>query len=139
MVSNFFVPNEEGWQAVAAELVPKLQAGDVVFLSGEMGVGKTCLARAVIRACGHLGPVRSPTYPIYILYPLNPPILHADLYRLDSLEGTDLVEAMEGCISLVEWPERVEAFAKHASPWRVLILEQGEGRQVSIEPPSNRN
>lgn len=138
-MSNFFVPDEQGWQTIAAELVSELRTGDVVFLMGEMGVGKTSLARAIIRSYGHVGPVRSPTYPIYILYPLTPPVLHADLYRLEDLEGTDLEEAMDGCISLVEWPERVEALAPHAPMWRIHIEECGEGRQVSIDPPSNRD
>lgn len=83
----------------------------VIFLSGELGAGKTTLARGFLHAAGVAGPVRSPTYTLVELYALGRlTVVHADLYRLrepselDSLGLRDW--AQPGHLWLIEWPER---------------------------------
>jgi tRNA threonylcarbamoyladenosine biosynthesis protein TsaE len=84
-----------------------------VFLAGDLGAGKTTLARGFLRAAGITGPIRSPTYTLLELYEgLACSILHLDLYRLrdpSELEPLGLREwARPGYLWLVEWPDRGE-------------------------------
>ena len=92
-----------------------LRPGDVVTLAGDLGAGKSTLARAVIRtlAGDEALEVPSPTYTLMQLYDHLPvPVVHADLYRMrsaDELEEIGFEEAGEGAAVLVEWPERAAA------------------------------
>lgn len=99
-----------GWQLACAR-----PAGDSAFatlyLSGELGAGKTTFARGFLRALGVTEPVRSPTYTLLELYPAPTlTLLHIDLYRIHDgaeIESLGLREwAREGCVWLIEWPER---------------------------------
>jgi len=96
-------------EALGARIAERLQAGDVVLLSGELGTGKTTLVRGACRALGVPGPVTSPTFTIGQQYAGGRlPVSHLDLYRLQSLEGEDpaLLEDYlrpEG-VAFVEWP-----------------------------------
>jgi tRNA threonylcarbamoyladenosine biosynthesis protein TsaE len=83
----------------------------VLFLTGELGTGKTTFARGFLRALGVREPVRSPTYTLLELYTAGPfTVVHADLYRLQSaaeLEPLGLREHARGWhLWLVEWPQR---------------------------------
>ena len=85
----------------------------MVYLCGELGAGKTTLARGFLRACGVSGPVRSPTYALVQLYRLaQQTVVHLDLYRLRTLEDFEHLGledwAVPGCLWLVEWPQRAE-------------------------------
>lgn len=86
-------------------------AGAVVALAGPLGAGKTTLVRGCLRALGHAGPVRSPTYTLVEPYAFGDRrVLHIDLYRIaaaDELESLGLREETDGCaVWLIEWPER---------------------------------
>lgn len=99
-----------GWQLGRARPASD-DALAVLYLSGELGAGKTTFVRGFLRACGVSGPVRSPTYTLLELYPVGPvTLLHVDLYRLRGpaeLESLGLREwARPGCLWLIEWPER---------------------------------
>lgn len=99
-----------GWQLACAR--PGADgAFAVLYLSGELGAGKTTFARGFLRALGVSEPVRSPTYTFLELYPAGSlTLLHIDLYRLHEpgeVESLGLREwAREQCLWLVEWPER---------------------------------
>lgn len=99
-----------GWQLACAR--PAGDAGFAVLnLTGELGAGKTTFARGFLRALGVTEPVRSPTYTLLELYPApSLTLLHIDLYRLHDgaeVESLGLREwAREGCLWLIEWPER---------------------------------
>ena len=102
------VHSEEEMQKLGHDLASVLSADDVVYLLGELGVGKTVLVRGVARALGYEGRVTSPTFTIMNVYATNPPIFHYDFYRLESADLADLGldDYLEnGGISLVEWPE----------------------------------
>jgi tRNA threonylcarbamoyladenosine biosynthesis protein TsaE len=95
-------------EALGARLGERLEPGDVVVVSGEVGAGKTTLIRGACRALGVEGPVTSPTFTIGQRYRGRLPVSHLDLYRLQSLEGEDpaLLEDYlrpEG-VAFVEWP-----------------------------------
>ena len=94
---------------VGAELARLVRAGDVITLSGPLGVGKTALARGFLGALGHDGEVPSPSFSIVQPYEeLQPPVWHVDLYRIE--EPAELAElgldAAADAVLLVEWPER---------------------------------
>ena len=96
-------------EALGARIAERLQPGDVVLLSGELGTGKTTLVRGACRALGVPGPVTSPTFTIGQRYGGGRmPVSHLDLYRLQTLEGEDpaLLDDYlrpEG-VAFVEWP-----------------------------------
>jgi len=98
-------------ERLGATLAAHLQAGDRVFLRGELGSGKTALAGVILAALGYQGTVKSPTYTLIEEYDLSfVRVIHADLYRLQSareLETLGWWDYEDGrTIFLVEWPER---------------------------------
>lgn len=131
------VHSEEELQKQAAELLPMLKAGDAVLLSGPLGAGKTTWTRGLLRAAGWSEAVRSPTYNLMHLYPTLPPILHADLYRLESAEGIGLEDCLDSHLCIIEWPDRLGGLIDPASAWRILLAfgrEEGE-RKVEVLAP----
>jgi tRNA threonylcarbamoyladenosine biosynthesis protein TsaE len=92
------------------ELARAARAGDVIALSGPLGVGKTTLARGFLAASGHRGEVPSPSFAIVQPYEdLEPPVWHVDLYRIESpSELNELgLDSATDAVLLIEWPERV--------------------------------
>lgn len=107
--TTLFWPTEEETLQFGRRLAPLLAPGDVLLLEGEIGAGKSFLARAIIRArCGEEIDVPSPTYTLVQTYDDGPvEIWHADLYRLtDPEEATELglIDAFDSAICLIEWP-----------------------------------
>lgn len=104
------LPDEAATERIGAELAALLQAGDVVTLSGPLGVGKTALARAILHTAGVEGEVPSPTFAIVQPYDeLALPIWHCDLYRIEDpseLEELGLDTVLDDGALLIEWPER---------------------------------
>ncbi|MDH5834034.1 tRNA (adenosine(37)-N6)-threonylcarbamoyltransferase complex ATPase subunit type 1 TsaE [Luteimonas kalidii] len=104
------LPDEPATRRLAAALAQSAPARAVVHLHGDLGAGKSTLARAWLRTLGVTGTVRSPTYTLVERYPLarGGEALHLDLYRIGDaaeLEFLGLDEA-EAALWLVEWPER---------------------------------
>ena len=112
----------------AAELWATLPHGAVVWLSGDLGAGKTTFVQAVARAA-RAGPARSPSFALVHWYPSpEGPLIHVDCYRLRSpAEAADLelhALAREARMLLVEWPERA---GPHVPPPDAhLVLAHGE-------------
>jgi tRNA threonylcarbamoyladenosine biosynthesis protein TsaE len=101
--------DEAATAALGAALARQARAGDVITLSGPLGVGKTALARGLIAALGHQGEVPSPSFAIVQPYDeLDPPVWHVDLYRIeDAAEIEELgLDSAADAVLLVEWPER---------------------------------
>jgi tRNA threonylcarbamoyladenosine biosynthesis protein TsaE len=109
-------------EAVAAALAPRLRAGDVVTVSGELGSGKTTFVRGACRALGVTVPVTSPTFTVGHRYPAEPVnVSHLDLYRFQGFsaaEWGDLEPYFQDAICFVEWPE---AAADALPPVRVKV------------------
>lgn len=105
------IRGEADMQALGQELVKTLVKPAVVFLTGDLGAGKTVLARAMIKALGHTGAVKSPTYTLLENYDLDGwHVSHLDLYRLNDPEELhyigfrDIVAASD--LVIIEWPEK---------------------------------
>ena len=108
-------------EAIAARLAGRLQVGDVVTVSGELGTGKTTFVRGACRALGIDGPVTSPTFTVGHRYPGNPDVSHLDLFRFQGFspaEWGDLEPYFDHAICFVEWPE---AAADALPPLRVAL------------------
>jgi tRNA threonylcarbamoyladenosine biosynthesis protein TsaE len=125
-------------EALGARIASRLQHGDVVLLSGEMGTGKTTLVRGACRALGVPGPVTSPTFTIGQRYVGGRmPVSHLDLYRLQTLEGEDpaLLEDYlrpEG-VAFVEWPAAGEGRLDRPALEVRLSHVSEERRRIEVE------
>jgi tRNA threonylcarbamoyladenosine biosynthesis protein TsaE len=125
-------------EALGARIAARLQPGDVVVLSGELGTGKTTLVRGACRQLGVSAPVTSPTFTIGQQYGGGRlPVSHLDLYRLQTLEGEDpaLLEDYlrpEG-VAFVEWPAAGEGrIGRPALAVRLAHLGE-ERRRVEVD------
>ncbi len=115
-----------------------LGPGAVILLKGELGAGKTVLARGIARGLGgRRNPVTSPSFTLLNLYPGRLPFHHADLYRLSPAEADDLFlleEAADGVLA-VEWPERG---GETWPPERLVVelaVEAEDERVAGLEGP----
>lgn len=97
-------------------LADAAQPGDTIALSGDLGAGKSTLARAILNALGFAGDVPSPTFALILPYDppeVRIPVIHADFYRLEgAMELDELgLDAGEPALLIAEWPERVGGLA----------------------------
>ncbi|WEX09431.1 tRNA (adenosine(37)-N6)-threonylcarbamoyltransferase complex ATPase subunit type 1 TsaE [Chelativorans sp. AA-79] len=134
-----FLADARATDRLGDDLAAALRPGDVVALHGDLGTGKSTLARAIIRAIAgdRELEVPSPTFTLVQSYGLRIPIHHFDLYRLsgpDELEELGLSEALSEGIVLVEWPE--QAPAAFTAAIRVALRESGDSREAEIEAPA---
>jgi tRNA threonylcarbamoyladenosine biosynthesis protein TsaE len=131
----------EATEALGARLAKQLRAGDVIALFGDLGAGKTTLARGLLRGLGFGGDVGSPTFPIVQTYEeLRPPLWHVDLYRIEDASEIDelaLDEALEDSALVIEWPERIGASLwEHALRLHLVAAEGGARALTATIPPA---
>jgi tRNA threonylcarbamoyladenosine biosynthesis protein TsaE len=104
--------NEQATEALGAGIARGLLPGDAVLLSGDLGAGKTALARAILRALGVREHVPSPTFTLVQAYETaRLPVRHFDLYRVKhprELAELGLEDALDDGAVLIEWPDRAE-------------------------------
>lgn len=106
---EFALPDLDATARLGGGIARGLKAGDAVALWGDLGTGKTTLARAILRALGVTGDVPSPTFTLVQNYGTEPAIAHFDLYRLKQareMEELGFEDALTQGAVLVEWPER---------------------------------
>lgn len=138
---NLNLPDAAATERLGALLAATCPPRAVVYLHGELGAGKSTLARALLRRLGVAGAIRSPTYTLIEPYRLaaGGEAVHLDLYRIaaaDELEflGLDALAASAD-LWLVEWPER----GKNALPiadLHVYLKQVGEARSASLQAES---
>ncbi len=135
--------NEKATEHLAKTLAACSQIGDVIFLKGTLGMGKSSFARAFIRSLSRNKnlDVPSPTFTLVQTYlDIKIPVWHFDLYRLNSpheIEEIGMDEALSSAISLIEWPERLGPLS--FSNRLIITLEPGktsEARRVHLCPDS---
>lgn len=126
--------DEAAMVAFGERLSRLAQEGGIIFLHGDLGMGKTTLCRGVLRARGHKGAVKSPTYTL--VEPYDTPqgkVYHFDLYRLsdpEELEYLGIRDYLDGeALSLIEWPERGEGILP-AADLEISIAVDGTGRRL---------
>jgi tRNA threonylcarbamoyladenosine biosynthesis protein TsaE len=130
------LPGETETHLLGVHIAPLLAPGMVVFLRGDLGAGKTSLARAVLRALGFGGKVKSPTYTLVELYTVSRlHLYHFDFYRFrDPQEWTEAgfrEHFNEDSVCLVEWPEKAHGLLP-AADLTVHLQIEGEGRLAEI-------
>lgn len=130
--------DEAATGALGAAIARRLAPGEAVLLSGELGMGKSTLARGLIRALTRPEEdVPSPTFTLVQFYESDPPVAHFDLYRLtrpDEAAEIGLDEALDHGCAVIEWPERLGSDpAAWLGPDRleVTLTEAGEGRAAT--------
>lgn len=134
------LPNEAGTIAAGQRLASALPEAAFIYIDGDLGAGKTTLVRALLRALGHDGPVRSPTYTLIEPYELGGRnIYHLDLYRLGGpleLEDIGFRDLLtESCLLLVEWPERGGGVLPPPD-LRLRLTAEDAGRRLTLRPSS---
>ena len=108
------LPDPAATERLGARIAAGLRIGDAVALEGDLGVGKTTLARAILRHLGVADAVPSPSFTLVQFYATARfPVRHYDLYRLraeSEMEELGLDEALDEGAALIEWPQRAAAF-----------------------------
>ncbi|MHC9084423.1 tRNA (adenosine(37)-N6)-threonylcarbamoyltransferase complex ATPase subunit type 1 TsaE [Luteimonas sp. RIT-PG2_3] len=132
---------DEDATASLAQALARTQPGAaMVHLQGDLGAGKSTLARAWLRALGVTGPVRSPTYTLVERYPLasGGEALHLDLYRIGDAGELEFLglDDIEPALWLVEWPERAERGGLPSADLRVALAVDGAGRSAHLQAVS---
>lgn len=133
---RFSSSSPEATRAAAADFARGLKIGDAVLLEGGLGAGKTTFVRGLLEALGYDGPVRSPTFNLIQTFDTEPPVMHADLYRLQNTAGLGLDEYLDTHLCLIEWPDRATDLLDPESCWRVRIDFAQEGREIEIVDPT---
>lgn len=130
------LPDERATVWLGEDLAMALRAGDVLALSGDLGAGKTTLARGLIRAMAEDEKldVPSPTFTLVQSYETRVPLNHFDLYRLtssDELDELGLDEMLTTGAALIEWPERAGDRLPEGAV-AVELTQDGDGRLARI-------
>lgn len=141
MTLRIELADEAATARLGADLAMALQKGDCIALSGDLGAGKTTLARGAIRtlAGNPALDVPSPTFTLMQSYPGRLPVAHVDLYRIAEpreMSELGLEEALDGGVAFIEWAERAFDHLP-ASLIRVTLSHSGEGRLASIDAGSD--
>ena len=137
---KFEIKSEKEMLGLGATLARLLKGEGVIHLSGGLGAGKTTLCRGILRAMGHSGAVKSPTFTLVESYQISgPEVYHFDLYRLADPGELDYIGIDEyfgeNKLCLVEWPEKAIGYLpRHDLEITIDVL--GEKRIIGVRSNS---
>lgn len=134
-VHKFHIGSEDAMVALGRALAAALPTG-LLFLSGDLGAGKTTLCRGILRGRGHTGAVKSPTYTLVEPYEFDDgQVFHFDLYRLGDSEELEYMGVRDyfrpGTLCVIEWPDRGDSVLP-APDLAVEITVEAGGRGLVI-------
>lgn len=134
-MQTLFLADEAETLAFGARLAQHVRVADIVALTGDLGAGKTTLARGFIQSLSDVGEVPSPTYTLVQTYDTEEfEVWHCDMYRLEQPEDAyelGLVDAFDEAVCLIEWPDKLGPLL----PNKVLGVDiqfQDQGRLVTL-------
>ncbi len=141
MAAVMLLTTENQMRRLGASLIERGQAGGVIALRGELGVGKTTLVRGALNSLG-FDRVRSPTYTLVELYPLTSwTVAHFDLYRLadpEELEYLGFRDYLQpATLCFIEWPERATGYLQSID-LEIQIDYHSQGRRLRFDPKTAR-
>lgn len=134
-MTEWVTHSDDETRAIGEALGRHLQPGDVLYLEGPLGAGKTTFAQGVARGLGVEEVVNSPTFTLVQEYAGRFPVYHLDVYRLSGPEEARDLAIPEmlaaGGVLLIEWPERIEPLL---APDRleVRLAVEGEARRLTV-------
>lgn len=140
VVRSYYLPDEQATLDFGARLATAIAPGLFIALRGDLGSGKTTLARGILRGLGYQGRVKSPTYTLVELYKVSRlDLYHFDFYRFEN-PGEFLEAGFRECfdghnVCLVEWPEHAQQLLPPAD-LEVAFTVEGEGRRARISATS---
>lgn len=132
-----FLKNAEETEQFGAQLWKIVPSKCLIFLHGDLGAGKTTLVRGYLRAAGHTGAVKSPTYTLVEEYTINGlKIFHFDLYRLTEPEELEWIGIRDyfdqDCLCFIEWPDRGKGILPEPD-WVITLSTEGDGRRLTLK------
>lgn len=135
---KLYLENESETVSLGKKLARAIEPPLTLYLSGELGAGKTTFSRGLIQSLGHSGAVKSPTYTLVEPYELNGiDVFHFDLYRLSDPEELEFMGIRDyfaaSSLCIVEWPDKGEGILPEAD-LLIDIKYVNEGREVSLTP-----
>jgi tRNA threonylcarbamoyl adenosine modification protein YjeE len=135
---SFVLGDLAATDALGARIAASVAIGDAIALQGDLGAGKTTLARAILRALGVTENVPSPTFTLVQSYETaRLTVRHFDLYRIvesSELDELGIDEALDDGVALIEWPERAGARLPNDA-LHVALAATGQGRRARVSGP----
>ncbi|PSS57553.1 tRNA (adenosine(37)-N6)-threonylcarbamoyltransferase complex ATPase subunit type 1 TsaE [Pseudomonas sp. BBP2017] len=139
---TLFLADEEAMVRFGARIAEVTKGHGVIFLEGDLGMGKTTLSRGIIRGLGHQGAVKSPTFTVVEPYEIGEiRAFHFDLYRLvdpEELEYIGIRDYFENdALCLFEWPQKGAGILPKPD-LTITISSQASGRSLNLSPQGAR-
>ena len=131
IIRAMYSQNEAELIAIGVSIGEKLQVGDILVLSGDLGAGKTTLTKGIAKGMGVQQMIKSPTYTIVREYEGRLPLYHLDVYRIgNDTDSIDLDDYLYGDgVTVIEWGELLDA-ALLGDHLTLLLEKSGDGREV---------